>query len=65
MLREELTCFALYSFSDISQGLELIVGIKLTIRLEEWWGLALVGNGLNGLSPTGTLLVHSRRGSMA
>jgi len=29
--------------------------------LKEWQGLALVGNGLNGPSLTGTLLVHSGR----
>ena len=51
----------LCSFSEASQGLVSIVGSKLTIGLEEWRGLALVGNGLSGLSPTGTLLVHSRR----
>jgi len=38
-----------------------IDGRKLTVGLEEWRELALVGNGLNGPSPTGILLVHSRR----
>jgi len=33
----------------------------MTVKLEERWGLALVGNGLNGPSPADTLLVHSRR----
>jgi len=64
MLREDLASFMLCSFCEAWQGLELIVGQKLTVRLEEWWKLDLVSNGLNGSSPTGILLFHSIRGSM-
>jgi len=38
-----------------------MVDQKSTVRLEEWWTLVLVGNGLNGPSPTNILLVHCRR----
>ena len=58
MLRED---FVLCSFSKASQGLESIVGRESTVGMEEWLGLAPVGNGLNRPSLTGTLLVHSGR----
>ena len=39
----------------------MIVGQKLTVELEEWWALVLVGNGLNGLSPTDIPFVYNKR----
>ena len=39
----------------------MIFDQKLTVGLEEWWALVLVGNGLNGSSPIDILLVHSKR----
>ena len=61
MQRADLVDFVICSFCDASQKLAPIVDQKLTVSLEEWWGLVLVGNGLNGPSPTDIPLVHNKR----
>ena len=61
MQRVDLVCFVVCSFCDALQGLELIVDQKLTVGLEEWQALVLIGNGLNGPSPTDIPLVQNKR----
>jgi len=51
---------AICSFCDASQDLVPIVDQKLTVGLEEWRGLVLAGNGLNGLSPTDIPLADNK-----
>ena len=46
------------SFCDASQELGPIVDQRLTVGLEEWRGLVLVGNGP---SPTDIPLVHNKK----
>ena len=58
--RADLIDFAICSFCDASQELASIVDQRLTVDLEEW-RLILVGNGLNGPSPTDIPLVHNKR----
>ena len=52
---------AILSFCDASQDLVPIVDQKLIVGLEEWRGLVLAGNGLNGLSPTDIPLADNKR----
>ena len=61
MQRADLVDLAIRSFCDASQELVAIVGQKLIVSLEEWWGLVPAGNGLNGLSPTDIPLADNKR----
>ena len=61
MQRADLVDLMIRSFYDASQEPTLIVDQRLTISLEEWRGLVLVGNGLSGLSPTDIPFVDNRR----
>ena len=61
MQRVDLIDFVIRPFCDALQEPVPIVDQKLTVGLEEWRGLVLVGNGLSGLSLTDIPLVDNRR----
>ena len=48
-------------FYGVALGHVSIVNQKLIVDLEEWRGLVIAGNGLNGLSPTDIPLADNKR----
>ena len=61
MLTDAEGRLAIRSSYDVSPGPAPTVDQKLTVDLEGWRGLVLVGNGLSGLSPTDIPLVDNGR----